>query len=312
MTVQEVKAQIVSGNLQPIYFFTGIEIEVRNTFIKQLASHKAYSIIRAESFKEVYNKIKKRGLISQPAVYVITEDAEVLKNEKIQILLKDTKMIGDNILIFTFTSLDKRTKFYKAYKDAICDFEPLDGALLRKYIKKRIKLSDSNCDRLIELCESDYSRILLEIDKIQKYLDGINLDDYDIGFIELLKSGTLYKPPKDAIFDFVDAVMNRQEQRAFQLMQESYDSGEATLVMVTVLYNNIKQTLQVQSCKSKEVSKSTGLTGWQIQCVKKYVNKYSIGELIKMMQLVREMEIGIKTGKIEESIAIPYFLVNVF
>lgn len=312
MTVQEVKAQIVGRKLQSVYFFTGIEIEVRNTYIKQIAKSLGYDIVRAESFREVFSKIKKKAIISQSFVYVIAEDAEVIKNEEIWKLLKDESLIGKNLLIFTFTSLDKRTKFYKAYKDAICEFEPLDAALLRKYIKKQISLSDANCDRLIEICEGDYSRILLELDKIKHFSKTHYLETPDVIFSELVNSKAIYKPPKDAIFDFVDAVMNRQEQRAFQLMQESYDCGEATLVMVSVLYNNIKQTLQVQACTSKEVSKSTGLTGWQIQCAKKYVGKYKTAELLNMMKLVRDIEIGIKMGRVDEAIAIPYFLVVAF
>ena len=135
------------------------------------------------------------------------------------------------------------------------------------------------------------------------------MSNYDTAFEKLLKDGTIYKPAKDAIFDFVEAVMCRSI-KCWDLLYQSYAVGEANMVLISVLYNNIKQTLQVQSCNSADISKSTGLTGWQIQCVKKHLNKYSSGELVAGMKLLQKIESGIKTGKIEDEISIEYFLVN--
>ena len=64
-----------------------------------------------------------------------------------------------------------RATFYKHYKDEIIDFEPLPDGILKKYIQKEIALSDKSCQKLIDICEHDYGRILLEIDKIKRYVD---------------------------------------------------------------------------------------------------------------------------------------------
>ena len=97
----------------------------------------------------------------------------------------------------------------------------------------------------------------------------------------------------------------------FDLLQDCYDSGEATMVMLTVLYNNAKAVLQVQSYEGNNLSKSTGLTGWQIKNAKSHVNKYTDAELINMMKLIQKCESGIKTGKIEEQFVIEYILAKV-
>lgn len=133
---------------------------------------------------------------------------------------------------------------------------------------------------------------------------------YDEAFEILLKDGTIYRPPKDAIFDFVNAVMDRSI-KCWDLLNQSYAVGEANMVLLSVLYNNFKQVLQVQSCKSADISKSTGLTGWQIKCTKEHLNNYSNGELVHAMKLIQEVESGIKTGKIEDEISVQYVLVNV-
>ena len=134
---------------------------------------------------------------------------------------------------------------------------------------------------------------------------------YDEAFEQLLADGTIYQPPYDAIWDLTDAILDRKVNRAFNLLEQAYDFGEATMVMLSVLYNNAKAVLQVQSYSGNNLSKGTGLTGWQIKNAKKHVGKYRDSELIRMMQLIQQTESGIKTGQIEDEMAMPYLLVRV-
>lgn len=134
---------------------------------------------------------------------------------------------------------------------------------------------------------------------------------YDDAFQKLLDDGVLVVPPYDAVFDLVDAILDRKPKTAFALLRESYDSGEATMVMLTVLWNNAKALLQTQAYEGKDLAKSSGLTGWQIKNAKKHLGKYSVSELLKMLQLIQQTEIGIKQGKIEDSFAMEYLLCQI-
>lgn len=133
---------------------------------------------------------------------------------------------------------------------------------------------------------------------------------YDEAFEKLLNDGTIYTPPKDAIFDFVNAILDRKVKKSFQLYQECLDVGEAIMVMLTVLYNNTKALLQVQTYRGNKITEGTGLTPWQIKCVKPFVNRYSVDELINLLMLIRKCDNGIKTGKIEEQYVMPYILIH--
>ena len=134
---------------------------------------------------------------------------------------------------------------------------------------------------------------------------------YDKAFEILLKDGTIYQPPYDAIFDLVDAILDRNVNKAFDLLQQAYDVGEATLVMLTVLYNNAKAVLQVQTYQGDSITKATGLTGWQIKNAKPHVGKYLDDDLIYILQLCQKLESGIKTGKIEDEFAMQYLLTHI-
>lgn len=308
----DVKSHIQKKEFLPVYIFTGEEVGIQGIYIDMIGKVSEKEVCRLDTFQDVFQQLRKSSILSTSKVYVVRDDTAIMDDVKAQQILFDKKFIGDNIVILVYSSMDKRKKFYKENQDLICEFEPLDEKMLTKYIKKEINLSEKNCQALIQICENSYTRIMLEADKIKQYVNRLGpAETQDAVFVKFLKNGVIYQPPTDAIFDFVDAVMQRKV-KAFDLMQESFESGEASMVMISVLYNNIKQTLQVKACNSKDVSKSTGLTGWQIKCVKPYIDRWEIWELLDAMKLLRSVETGIKTGKIEDKMAVPYVLVNIF
>ena len=310
MDVSTLKAKIKSKQIPHYLIFTGPEWKVQQIYIRQIAKVLGLEVVYLDNYSEVYSKIRSRTLTSSSKLFLLRDDTEIQSSDKIT-TQRITDSLKDNFLIHILTNTDKRKKYYKENQDRIVDFEPLSDSALKKYIKREVNLSDNNCQRLIEVCEHSYGRILLEIDKI-KQMCRVQYDCTDDEVVEhLLKDGTIYQPPYDAIFDLVAAILDRRINKAFDLLQQSYAVGEATMVMLSVLYNNAKAVLQVQSYKGDNLSKATGLTGWQIKNAKPHVRKYSDKELIHMMQMIQKVESGIKTGQIEDEIAMSYLLVSV-
>lgn len=328
MDVATLKAKIKSKQLPSYLIFSGDEWKVQQIYIEQIAKMTSKEIRRIDCVSDIYVKLRNKSFVQDGVIYIVRDDKELMTSEKLQQQIS-SGLLGDNILIHLLTNVDKRTKFYKAYKDSIIEFEALSDTMLKKYILKEIKLSERNLQHLIDICEHDYGRILLEIDKINRYIENYYNDDYgadcvehatgmkvlriteDKAFEKLVKDGTIYEPPYDAIFDLVDAILDKDVNRTFNLLQQSYEVGEATMVMLSVLYNNAKALLQVQTYKGNEITKATGLTGWQIKNVKSHIGKYSDAELIYIVRLVQKLESGIKTGRMEDEFAMQYLLTHI-
>lgn len=317
MDVSTLKAKIKSKQIPNYLIFTGPEWKVQQIYVEQIAKATSSEIVRIDSIKDVFSNLRSKAFLSVSKLFIVRDDTELLQADS-NVIQSILDALQSNLLIHVLTAVDKRKKYYKDNKERIVEFEPLSDAILKKYIKKEINLSDKNCGILIEICEHSYGRILLEIDKIEAYAytryteynGGIG-NDYNSAFQDLLKDGTIHEPPYDAVFDLVDAILDRKPKTAFALLRESYDSGEATMVMLTVLWNNAKAVLQVQAPHTGADAKSSGLTGWQIKNAKKHLNKYSVSELMRMLQLVQQTEIGIKRGKIEDSFAMEYLLCRI-
>lgn len=305
MELLQVRNEIRQKQIRPFYIFTGEEWQVRKIYIHKIAEIQDAEIVYIESLSEVYKSLSIRSLLEKNKVFVVMDDKELMKDDK-QILSLNKDLLNNNVVILIVSELDKRTKFYKTYKDIMVDFPLLEMPVLRKYVHKEINLSEKNTDILIEVCDRNYGRILLEIDKIKRYADG-----KDESFKILLSEGVIYEPPYDAIFDCVVAILKRQTSLAFELLDECKRIGEPVLTLLSVLYTNTKQVLQVQSFDGRDIEKSTGLTAWQIKKAREKCGHYSISELVYMLKLIHKVEIGIKSGKIDETIALDYVLCNV-
>ena len=308
MEVYSVLHDIREKNVKDFYIFAGDEWKIQQIYIKQIAKVKNLRIKRINSINDIYNQLQNKSLLSSNFCFVCRDDEAVIRNEKLWSQIK-SEIFAGNIYILKLTNVDKRTKFYKQFADEICVFDHLEPRILKKYIQNEIELSDKNCQRLMEVCEYDYGRCLLEIDKIKKYVNYLGpAAMFDGVFEKLLKEGTIYTPPKDAIFEFVDAVLRHDINKSFELLNECYEVGEATMVMLSVLFNNTKNVLQVQACNNKDVAKSTGLTNWEIKLAKEKLNYYDIDYLVYMLRAIQKIESGIKQGRIEEDFAMQYLL----
>lgn len=307
MDINSLKAQIKSGKFSPYYIFYGEEHYILKRYIDIIAEKAKLKISYIDNLGSVFAKITQKSLLNEHYLYVIIDDKEFLTNEKAWDALGDGRKLKDDRVIFYYTSVDKRIKFWKKFQEPGVEFAKLDERILTKYIRKEIPLSEDNCQILIDVCEGDLSRIFLEVDKIKQYSKKFT-GDYgaDNFFHMLLSQGAIYRAPKDAIFDFVNAVLERDVNKSWDLLEQSYAVGEANMVLLSVLYNNVKTLLQVKSGE-----KNLGLNGWAVKNVSPYKDNYSNSELVRFMRLIRQAEKGIKTGKMPDELSVESILVQV-
>ena len=308
MNVTDIKRDIKDGTIKPFYVFTGDEYGVQTLYINKMAQVLGYSVVRLENLASGWKTMTGNSLLTSPSVYVVRDDKDLLQDPALVNRI-EAGAIQKNILVLLITDIDKRGSFYKTFENKVVHFTHLDPEVLIKYIQVKQPLSDKNCSKLIQLCEADYSRILLELDKLTRYIEATG-EDCNKAFGYLLEQGVFYIPPQDAIFDLVDAVLKRQPERSFLLLEHCVEHGEPAMVLLTVLYTNFRQVLQVITCKGDPVQ-STGLTTWVIKCAKERAGYYSGKELVSILRLIRKVQQDIITGQIEDEQAVPYILARV-
>lgn len=310
MDLSTLKTHIKNKTFNPVYIFTGPELGVMDIYIQQIAKVQEATVVMLDGIDDLAKKMHKGAIVKNASVYILRDSKEIAQDSDLALKISQKNALSGAVLLLIYTNIDKRSKFYKTFQDSIVEFQYMKPEILKKYIQKEVYLTEPSYNKLIEVCESDYSRILLEIDKVRRYAKA-RVVSPECAFATLMKEGAIFQPPKDAVFDFVDAVLKGKKALAFELLQSSYEFGEATMVLLSNLYNSTKQLLQVQSFNGEgKITEATGLTPFQVKLASERKGRNSTGDLIYLMRLVRDVEKGIKTGEIEEQMAMPYILAN--
>ena len=314
MTIIDLKDQIIKNNLSNFYIFTGTEIGIINIYLQQMSNKLGLPITRADSILSIYDKCQGGSLFGDSTgFYVIRDDRDFMKQEQLFDTIKTS--IRKNVIVLLYDKIDSRLKFGKHFKDDIVAFEKLTPNVLKSYIKKEIPLSDKNIETLMEVCCGSYDMCMLEVDKISQFVMSGEIRGYDMtydeAFTDLLECGVIYQPEETDVFKFTDAVCNRNKKLAFELEQVLMANNNSSINILGTLYNSMKSVMLIQVCESKNISEVTGLDNRLIYFNKKYVGKYSSGELVKAIKLISKVIEGVKNGWIDDVYATKYVLVNI-
>ena len=323
MKLPDLQKQIVSKNIDRVLLLFGEEVAIMDVYLDKIYKATGGDVLRFDTVKEAYAKmVQKRITTGASRVFVVRDDKDFFKADKEWGKVFNAAENGADYLIVIYSSMDRRSKFYKQNQEKLCEFEKLSSSVLAGYIDKLLPgMSASEKEQFAQVCECNYSRILLEADKVKHYAhaldDKSNITamsiDYGMCFEKLLKQGVIYQPVGDITFLFTDAILTRNRANTAKYLLQAKAIGESEILTLSVLYNGFKQILMVQGLgkDQSEPSKRTGLTPWQVKMAKEKQGHYSIPELVNALKVIRFAEKGIKTGAIDADVAVEYVIVNI-
>lgn len=314
MKLPDLQKQIVQKDIDHVLMFFGEEVAIMDIYLDKIYKVTGGDVLRFDSVKEAYAKlVQKRITTSGSRVFVVRDDKEFLKADKEWAKVLNAAQNGDDYFILIYSSMDRRSKFYKQNQERLCEFEKLSSSILAGYIDKLLPgMTTAEKEQLAQVCECSYSRVILEADKIKHYAQTTGFE-HGKAFKELLKQGVIYQPIGDITFSFTDAILTRNKRDTAKYLLQAKAVGESEILTLSVLYNGFKQILMVQGLgkDQSEPCKRTGLTPWQVKMAKEKQGHYSIAELVNALKVIRFAEKGIKTGAIDADVAVEYVIVNI-
>lgn len=314
MKLHELQQQIISKSLDKLYIFHGEEVGIMDVYLSKLYSIVSADVIRLETVQEAYTKMSQKKLAGGSRCFVVRDDKDFFKNDKVWNKVFTHVNNSSDYLILIYSSMDKRSKFYKQNADKLTEFEKLSADMLSKYIIKELPgMSTKDATELAEICECNYNRIMLECDKIKQYASSKLTDNYGACMQKLIQQGIIYQPIGDITFKFTDAILTRNFEDTAEYLRQARLKAEPDIMVLSILYNGFKQILMVQGLgkDQSEPVKRTGLTAWQVKMAKEKQGHYTIPELVNALKVIRFAEKGIKTGQLDSEVSLEYVIANI-
>lgn len=315
MELVDLMKRIAEKNIPHFLILYGEEQTILDIYVQNIFKTVGAKKFNFESVSSAVKHSGKKSLDKSTKLYTVIDDNAFIKAEDNWKQVKDS--MNKNYLILRYNSLDKRSAFFKRNKENIVEFSHLTEDVLLQYISRDLpELDEDNAKKLVEYCNSDYGRILLEIDKINQwqehYTDNEGTPKTDSVFKLLDKQGLFHKEIGDITFELTDAVLGGYTELAIKKLDEAKRKGEPAIMIASILYNGFRNLLAYQGLGSnkKGAVERTGLSKGDIwRCSKNY-GGYSLDEVRRNMLICQSIESGIKTGIVDEDIALEYLVLS--
>jgi len=223
----------------------------------------------------------------------------------------------DIILIIEKSVISANDSFFKTLKKkAKCqEFKPLEGEKLKHWTKKEFeryetKIKPRALEKLIEFVGNDLWRLSNEIKKLANYKgkkNEIEIEDIDL----------LVKPKIETdIFKTIDFIAQNNKKKALELLEKHLEKGDSPLYLLSMINFQFRNLLMIRDLIDKNtppylISRKTNLHPYVVKKSYPLAKKFKLSELKKIYQKIFEVDLNIKTGKIEPETALELLIAQI-
>ncbi|MDO8474091.1 MAG: DNA polymerase III subunit delta [bacterium] len=229
----------------------------------------------------------KEELVKTPQVLVFSQDGSCEEKDALFVFLKAHGRIQE------FSPLSQRS---------------LTSWVAQEFLRYGVKISFEAQSALAEAVGNDLWRLSNEIAKLVSYSKGSTLSRHDIE--------DLVEPVVESeIFATIDALSARNAKQALALLANHEKHGDHPLRILSTLGFQFRALLAVKEMAElhfsyNDIVKKTKLHPYVVKKTWEATKNFSLAELKKGLRRIFDIELGLKTGSMEPSRALSWFVLG--
>ena len=267
-----------------------------------------------EDFKDEFQSI---SMFAEKKL-IILEEAFTNQNFKENFLRNSKKFVNSrDIILFYKTTETPRNdplfKFLKKYAKSQ-EFKLLEGENLKNWLKREIKnyklkINPIALEKLTDYVGNDLWQMANEIRKLVSYKKNKKVEVKDI---ELLVKPKI----EPEIFKTIDAIASKNKKQALELIHKHLEKGDNPLYLLSMINFQFRNLLTIRDLIEKNKSpytllKEAKLHPYVIKKSYSQAQKFKIDELKKIYQKIFQVDLSIKTGKLDPQTALDLFIAEI-
>ncbi|HIS90202.1 MAG TPA: DNA polymerase III subunit delta [Candidatus Faecisoma merdavium] len=244
--------------------------------------------------------------------YIFTGTSKKVLEQDTTILENYLNNINDNtILIFIVNNdkIDERKKITKLIKKIgiVKEFNSIDNISLVKELFSDYNISTDNIKYLLERVGDDTTLLATEIGKIKIYKDkDKNITKDDI-------TNLISKSLEVNNFKLIDAIINKNKNEAIMLYQDRIKLNEEPIAIIIALANQIRIMYQVKELylngyTENNIASILKIHPYRVKLANQNSKKYDSDILLNYLKQLANLDISIKTGKIDKQLGLELFI----
>ena len=274
------------------------------------------------NFEDMKNETQTISMFDEKKLIIFKNVLSGLKDEDNALgFFKKLNGSKDIIVVYEEKAADKRLSLVKFLEKEgkVQKFEPLEGQKLKNWAKNQIescggKIDSVALETLINYVGNDLWWMKNETEKLVNYRDGKKIEAADIDL--------LVKPKiEPEIFKTIDAIaFNKNlwagKKQALKLLHEHLEKGDHPLYLLSMINYQFRNLLIIKDLIEKNIPyysilKITKMHPFVVKKTYEQASKFTFQELKKIYQRIFQIDLSIKTGKIDPTTALDFLIVSI-
>ena len=272
------------------------------------------------NFQDFKDAFQQRSIFKEKRLIVLTN---IFSNKDLkQSFLKNIKNLADSKDVIVISEKNKilaNDPLFKILKKKIIcqEFKLLEGQSLENWVKKeiekyRVKIEPEALQQIIDFIGNDLWRFSNEIKKL------VNYKDKNSNLIITKQDIELLVRPKiePDIFQTINFLASKNKKQALSLLKKHLEKGDSPLYLLSMISFQFRNLLMIRELIDKNrpyflISKETKLHPYVVKKSHAQAQRFSLSELKKIYQKIFEVDLNIKTGKLEPETALELLITQI-
>jgi len=322
VSIDILKSQIKSKKLGKLYLFYGEEQHLLNMYLTEVEK------LLIDPATESMNKIILEGKVEAGTIidncdtlpFMAERKLVVVKNSLLfggkarsgrdEILNYITNVPEETCLIFIEETIDKRLTLTKNFKNygMLVEFALRKPAELVSWAGAQFKAQGVAADPrtlnlLVEYCDGGMTQLSNEIKKLCLFAkDSLKVTASDV-------ENFCSRSVKSVIFDLTDAVAARNSVKAMSIFEDMLSMKEPAMRIFFMISRHMRNLYELKSLiqggyRPDDAVKESGINPYAASKMLRQLDKFSVEQLKKAVIDCLETDIAVKTGKIDDRLAV--------
>lgn len=218
--------------------------------------------------------------------------------------------------LFVEEEIDKRSKFYKAFAKigSAVEFQVQKDEILARWVGSRIRregkgMTQAAYDLFISKTGQDMENIDKELEKLVCYT--MDKDMIEVSDVEQITTEQI----QNKIFEMVDAITSHRQKLAMELYYDLLAQREPPMRIMYLVTRQFQMLMNVKAMSNqgfgnKEIAAKVSCQEWLVRKYLGQCRNYSVDKLKKIIQDGVHYEEAVKTGHMNDQIAVELFIVR--
>lgn len=322
MSIDILKTHIKNKKLGKLYLFYGEEQLLLNMYMNEVEK------LLIDPATESMNKIILEGKVDVGTIIDHCDTLPFMAERKL-VVVRNSMLFGgkaragrdevlnylsnvpeETCLIFIEETIDKRLTLTKNFKNygMLVEFALRKPAELVSWAGTQFKAQGVSADPkalnlLVEYCDGGMTQLSNEIKKLCLFAkDTQYITSKDV-------EGICTRSIKSVIFDLTDAVAARNSVKALSIFEDMLSMKEPVMRIFFMISRHMRNLYELKSLieegiRPDEAVRESGINPYAAGKMLKQLDKFTSKQLKKAVEDCLKTDIAVKTGKIDERIAV--------